>query len=141
MRKINSRSLELLKKLEGFRPMPYRDSGGVLTVGYGHTGDDVEDKVLWTNAACEEALTNDLAKFEQIDHYLTEDVTDNQFGALVILCYNVGLAAVKLSNTLKLVNEGSNPDKEWMGFNKVNGVVNQGLINRRKAELELFHAT
>lgn len=140
MRQINETGLELLKKLEGYKSMPYRDTRGVLTVGYGHTGPDVKEGVPWTEAACTEALQSDLQNAYHIDQYLHEDVNDNQYSALVCLVYNVGLTTVKLSNTLKLVNDGQDPDKEWLGFDHVDGKFDQGLLNRRKQELELYHA-
>lgn len=140
MRIINTEGLNLLKKFEGCAPVPYKDIGGVLTVGYGHTGSDVVEGVVWTQAAIDNTLEKDLEKFYQIDHYVSEQVNDNQYSALVCLAFNVGLKAVKLSQTLKLVNSGESPDKEWLGFCKVNGVTSQGLLNRRKAELELYHA-
>jgi lysozyme len=144
MRQINKKSLDLLKTLEGRRLVSYQDQGGVWTCGYGSTGDDVTKNTVWSPQEAEDRLMKDLQKFETIDHFISEQVNDNQFGALVLLCYNVGLASVKLSQTLKLVNQGKNPDKEWMGFNKIreNGVLveSKGLTNRRKAELQLYHS-
>jgi lysozyme len=140
LRKINQAGLTLLKKWEDCRTMPYRDIGGVLTVGFGHTGSDIEEGVPWTQAACDEALQIDLQEFYALNEYCSDIVNDNQYSALICLAYNVGLTAVKNSITLKLVNVGKSPDQEWLGFDKVNGQVIQGLINRRKAELELYHA-
>lgn len=140
MREINQAGLDLIKNWEKRRLIAYQDVGGVWTVGWGAVGPDIVKGTVWSPDEADQRLQQDLQKFYQLDHYISEQVNDNQYSALICLAYNVGLTAVKLSNTLKLVNDGDSPDKEWMGFNKVNGVVVQGLVNRRKAELELYHA-
>ncbi len=139
MRQINAAGLALLKSFEKCVLTAYKDQGGVWTVGYGHTGPEVTEGLQWTKEQAEYQLDVDLNRFYQIDHYVSENVNDNQYSALICLCFNVGLKAVKLSKTLRLINEGESPDQEWKGFNKVNGVISQGLINRRKYELKLFH--
>jgi lysozyme len=142
MREINQKGLDLLKQLEGCKLTSYQDQGGLWTIGYGSTPLNHPEIVKGLTINLEQAemyLKKDLEKFYQLDHYLSEQVNENQYSALICLTYNVGLAAVKLSQTLKLINEGLPPDKEWMGFNKVNGVTNNGLINRRGAELCLYH--
>jgi lysozyme len=142
MRQINSAGLQLIKNYEKCVLNAYQDQGGIWTVGYGSSSymhPEIVKGLTITRDQAELYLQKDLEKFYQLDHYISEEVNDNQYSALICLAYNVGLAAVKLSQTLKLINEGLSPDKEWMGFNKVNGVVSNGLINRRKAELELYH--
>lgn len=139
MRKINKAGLDLLKSFEKCVLSAYKDQGGVLTIGYGHTGPEVVEGMVFTSEQAESQLLKDLETFYVLDHYLSESVNDNQYSALICLAFNVGLRAVRLSQTLRLVNEGLNPDKEWLGFSLVDGVRSQGLINRRKAELELFH--
>lgn len=142
MRRINAAGLQLIKNFEKCVLTSYQDQGGIWTVGYGSTPflhPEICKGLTITREQAEMYLQKDLETFYQIDHYISEIVNENQYSALICLCYNVGLRAVKLSQTLKLINEGQNPDKEWMGFNKVNGVVSNGLIARRKAELELFH--
>ncbi len=142
MREINSAGLTLLKYCEGCKLNSYQDQAGVWTVGYGSTAinhPEIVKGLCITPEQAESYLRRDLEKFYQLDHYCSENVNDNQYSALICLVYNVGLRAVKLSNTLKLVNAGDNPDKEWMGFAKINGQISKGLLNRRKAELELYH--
>lgn len=45
--------MALVKKFEGLRLTAYRDSVGVLTIGYGHTGSDVTAGMTITNAKAE----------------------------------------------------------------------------------------
>lgn len=140
MRRINEKGLELLKQFEQCRLKSYRDQGGVLTIGWGHTGPEVVDGMVISQDEADDQLEIDLQKFYHLDNYLTEKVNDNQYSALIVLAFNIGLLAVKLSTLLKKINNGDNPDKEWLKWNHVHGVVSNGLTRRRKAELELFHA-
>ena len=36
-RKLSKNGLQLIKKFEGCKLIAYKDSGGVYTIGYGHT--------------------------------------------------------------------------------------------------------
>ena len=47
-------------KFEGYRAMPYRDTGGVWTVCAGHTGNDVKPGERWTPEQCEAAMSADI---------------------------------------------------------------------------------
>jgi lysozyme len=139
MRSINEAGLQLIKDFEKRRLVAYQDIGGIWTCGWGSTGPDIVKGTTWSPDEADQRLANDLQKFYELDHFVSEQVNDNQYSALICLAYNVGLTAVKNSRTLKCVNGGASPDQEWLGFDKVNGQVVQGLINRRKAELELYH--
>jgi lysozyme len=140
MRRINAAGLALLKSFEKCVLTAYADEGGVMTIGWGHTGPEVCEGMVYTEAQADAQLEKDLETFYVLDHYLTEQCNDNQYSAFICLAFNVGLRAVRLSNTLKLVNEGLPPDKEWLGFNLVNGQPSAGLTRRREAELELYHS-
>ena len=52
--------LALTKAGEGLRLESYQDSGGVWTIGYGHTGPEVHEGLVWTQEQAEEALKHDL---------------------------------------------------------------------------------
>ncbi len=144
MREINAAGLKLLQSFERCELSAYQDSGGIWTIGWGHTGPEVVQGMSMTQIQADLQLKKDLEKFYQLDHYLTEQVNDNQYSALICLAYNIGLMRLKLSNTLKCVNEQLSPDKEWMGFDevKINGVLTKsaGLARRRAAELTLYHS-
>lgn len=139
MRVINKKGLNLIKKWEGCAVRAYPDLKGIPTIGYGHTGPEVHLGLVWNQIQIEAALISDLEKFYKLEDHISDLVNDNQFSALICLTYNEGLNAVLKSKTLKLVNSGQKPDIEWLDFNKVNGVINKGLTNRRKAELVLYH--
>ncbi|MCI4592607.1 glycoside hydrolase family protein [Sphingobium sp. BYY-5] len=70
-------------------------------------------------------------------------VTQNQFDALVSFAYNIGTGqdGFKGSTALSRLNDGDTAGAaEAMGWwNKSDGKVSQGLINRRADEVELFN--
>jgi lysozyme len=139
MREINAAGLALIKSFEKCVLTAYSDEGGIMTIGYGHTGPEVCEGMVFTPVQAEMQLKKDLEKFYELDQYVSDCINDNQYSALICLAFNVGLRAVRLSQTLKLVNAGESPDIEWMGFCHVNGEISQGLVNRRSAELKLYH--
>jgi len=139
MRCINGAGLALLKSFEGCKLTSYQDQGGVWTIGFGHTGPEVVEGMIFTPEQATMQLEKDLEKFYHLDQYLTENVNDNQYSALICLAYNIGLRALKYSQVLRKVNCEESPDNEWRGWSHVNGVENKGLLRRREAELKLFH--
>lgn len=137
---INQKGLTLIKLFEGRKLQAYQDQGGVWTIGYGHTGPEVIKGLVWNPDEADQVFNNDLQqRVYPLWDFVTENISSNQWSALCSLCFNVGLTAVKNSNTLRLVNEGKDPSVEWLGFSHVNGVPNAGLLRRRQAELELYN--
>ncbi|KAL2817911.1 lysozyme-like domain-containing protein [Aspergillus cavernicola] len=69
-------------------------------------------------------------------------LNDNQYGALVSWCYNVGTGAVANSTLVSRLNAGEDPDtvaeEELPKWKYSNGEVSAGLLRRREAEVELF---
>jgi lysozyme len=106
---ISPQGLELLMAREGKRNEVYRDTQGVLTVGYGHTGPDVVEGEIWTDERIEEAFAKDLERFEVAINAATVGVPveQNQFDALVSFAYNVGTNAAASSTLIRRVNEGN----------------------------------
>lgn len=143
MRKLSQQGLNLLKSLEGLKLKAYPDVGGVWTVGYGHTGDDVTSLSEFTDEkAAEAVLLQDVKKFEEgVDQLVKVQLNANQFSALVIFAYNIGLAAFKNSQCLVNVNrgyEGEMVTHEISRWSKVGQTVIPGLVNRRNKEIDLW---
>lgn len=64
---------------EGHATRPYADSGGVLTVCYGHTGGDITPGTTKTPAQCEALLAADMRQaFAVIDRQVTVPLSDGQ---------------------------------------------------------------
>lgn len=141
--RTNEEGLKLLKKFEGCKLKTYRCSAGVLTIGYGHTGKDVTEGKVITQAEAEKLLEDDLKRFEAgVADLLKVKVTANQFSALVTFAYNIGLNALSGSTLLKKLNAGdfTGASEQFLRWNRAGGKEIQGLTNRRTAERELFLA-
>lgn len=138
---VNQATIDLIKRNEGCVLHAYRDSVGVLTIGYGHTGDVYPGQVI-TQAQAEALLRQDLQTFENgVDDVLADiDTSDNQFGAMVSLAYNVGLGNFKHSTVLRLHNAGdySGAADAFRMWNRAGGIVLQGLTRRREEERTLY---
>lgn len=138
----------LLKSLEGCRLHAYRDQAGVLTIGYGHTGPEVHEGLTWTQGQADEQLDSDVLRFVMgVSAAVTgEPLSDNQFSALVILAFNIGLMAFRGSSTLRDVRLGQYKQipadiAKWNKIRDHSGVfvVDPGLVKRRQAEIDLWN--
>jgi lysozyme len=139
--RINEAGLKILKKFEGCKLKAYKDIVGVLTIGYGHTGSDVTDGKTITKGEAEELLLKDLGRFEKgIEDLLKVAVSENQFSALVVFAYNIGLNALSGSTLLKKLNAGDiiGASDQFLRWNRAGGKEVEGLTNRRHAERDLF---
>lgn len=140
---INGEGFKLLTTLEGCKLTAYDDGGGVWTIGYGHTGNDVFPGMTISQTEAEELLIGDLEKFESyVEDAVEVQLNDNQFSALVCFCFNVGPGTDGFggSTLLRLLNNGDyqGAANQFPVWNKVNGEVWPGLTRRRLAEQALF---
>ena len=139
--KTSQEGIELIKKFEGCKLAPYVCSGGVLTIGYGHTGSDVAEGQEINQECAEQLLKEDLAEFEGYVNKMVEpELTQCQFDALVAWTFNLGPTNLSTSTLLKRLNSDELNDvpyqiKRW---NKAGGKVLDGLVRRREAEALLF---
>ena len=140
--KASENAIRVIKRFEGMREEAYLCPAGVWTIGFGHTaGVKKGDKIDMYTATV--YLQDDIRKFEDaIDKLVKVKLNQNQFDALVSFVFNVGAGAFEKSTMLKLINSGNfslaaNEFDKWV-YSK--GTKLEGLINRRKAEKELFLA-
>lgn len=112
-----------------------------LTIGWGHTGPEVVEGLVWTPEQCEVALLHDTAWAVRTVNATTDvPLTQNQFDALVAFTFNVGATAEGHSTLIKLVNARQWPQAadEFPRWNRQHGGVLAGLTRRREAERALF---
>ena len=135
-------NLEIIKKYEGFSSQAYKCPAGVWTVGWGHTGRDINKDTILTREEAELMLKKDVANLqEQILFLLDDKPSMNELDALTSLVYNIGLGAFKKSRLLKRINLKENGEliaKEWIEFNKAGGKIQKGLLRRRAEEICLY---
>jgi lysozyme len=145
--KTSHAGIELIKGFEGCELTAYKDAVGVLTIGYGHTSmagpPEVKVGMKITAAQAAEMLVRDLVKYEAaVSKSLAYPPTQNQFDAMVSLCYNIGPSAFARSSVLRYFNAGEYEPaaKAFALWNQAGGKVLKGLINRRAAEAAHFRA-
>lgn len=128
-----------LKQEEGYSSNVYADSGGVLTVGYGHTGADVDALGLGASITSQQGLdffNRDLYDVEgKVQNAVNVPLDQNQFDALVDFVWNTGNDK---SDLFTYVN-----NQDWQGaadflrnhyITDAKGNQLAGLITRRDNE-------
>lgn len=116
----------------------------IWTIGYGHTGTDVKEGLVWTLEQCINALARDVVWAEWIVNQFVEvTLTQDQFDACVDFTFNAGSGAFEDSTLLKYINAGSmiaadNEFTKWVYSGKS---VVPGLVRRRAAEEKIFSTT
>ena len=138
---VNQATIDLIKRNEGCKLTAYQDSVGVWTIGYGHTGDDVAEGLQITQDQAEALLRQDLDKFQDgVDTAIGGDTSDNQFGAMVSLTFNIGLGHFQTSTVLREHNAGNYQAAAdaFLMWNKAGGQVLAGLDRRRREERNLY---
>ena len=135
-----------MKLTEGFeqcRLVSYHDIKGVLTIGWGHTGFDVYEGQTITQAEADALLLKDVSFSEYtVNHYVTIQLTQDEFDAITDLVFNIGCGAFRSSTLLRLLNQGDfvNAALEFDKWDKAGGQVVAGLLRRRQAETALFNS-
>lgn len=147
--KTGTKGIALIKEFEGFRATPYRCSAGYLTIGYGSRLDFIPAEFKRIGRVTKEQAHNlllmHLKDFEdQVNDLISTPLTQNQFDAIMVFVYNLGVGAFAKSTLLKRINnrQFAQAADEFVRWNKerVNGVlrVSAGLTRRRLAEQKLF---
>lgn len=146
--KTNREGIALIKKWEGCRLDAYPDpgtGGDPWTIGYGLTSAagivPVKKGMKITQEQADDYLVQSLVKYEAaVAKALTRNPNDNQFSAMVSLCYNIGPGAFSASTVVRRFNAGdaAGAADAFLMWTKGGGKVLPGLERRRRAERELF---
>ncbi len=133
----------LTEGFEALRLTAYKDIKGVWTIGYGHTGPEVHEGLVWTQQQAETALANDVMWASiVVNRLVTYPINQNEFDALVDFTYNVGASAFASSTMLRNLNAGDikNAALQFAEWDHVKGQVVADLLRRRQTELQDFEA-
>lgn len=146
-RRVSPRGIALMHQFEGCRLDAYPDPGSrdghPWTIGYGSTGPGIAKGVRWTQEQADARFAADLdAKYGKAVNDMLGDAptTQSQFDALVSLCYNIGIAALKKSTVMRKHKAGDYPGAA-AAFNmwvRNDGKIMRGLVRRRLAESDLY---
>ena len=138
-----------IARREGTVLTAYQDSAGIWTIGTGHTSAAGEPKVTKgmkiTAMYADKILSNDLAAVEKaVNSAVKVPLNQNEFDALVSLCFNIGGTAFRKSTLVRKLNAGDRKGAadQFLVWNKVtvNGkkVALRGLTARRQDERYQF---
>lgn len=142
---LSASGLLAIAGYEGYSATAYKDTGGISTVGFGHTGPEVKPGTRVTVVQALNTLGKDVGKTERaLQSCLGDDVllTQNEWDAYTSLAYNVGAGAVCKSSIPRKLRAGQYAAacKTILDFDRVrvNGrlIKSQGLANRRRSEYE-----
>lgn len=151
--------IELLRHIEGFRSYAYDDQTGDdievwvpgATIGFGHLISESEwprfcGRIINEKEA-NAIFLEDLAPFESCVMGAIENawhLADCEFDALVILAFNIGQRAFHDSSLVKMINDDGaitvypSIERAWKAWDKSQGKVMRGLVNRRAAEWNMY---
>lgn len=133
--------IKALKDFEGFRPRPYRDVGGKLTIGYGHLMRRGSFYTELGKTEAENLLREDIRVAEAVlKRHVQVKLSQHQFDALVSLIYNIGPGQFAESTLLRKLNKEDmdGAAAEFLRWNRVGSETVEGLISRRKKEKDMF---
>lgn len=134
--------LHLTQGFEKCELMPYRDSGGVWTNGWGNTHGVVPGQAITQFKADADLLVNVQSAVDAVNRLVKVPLTQHQFDALVDFCFNAGNTAFAGSTMLRLLNAGDydGAEKQFARWDMAGGDHLLGLRRRRAGESELFEA-
>ena len=144
---IGQNGIALIKEFEGCKLKAYKCPAGVWTIGIGSTryanGSKVkEGDKLRDESEAGELLKATLATFTHaVNTAIHPPMTQNEFDALVCLCYNIGTTGFATSTLVKLFNADVSKmeiSQQFLRWDKAGGKPLAGLTRRRAAEAKLF---
>jgi lysozyme len=123
-------------------PDPDSKDGKPWTIGRGSTGPGIEPGVMWTQQQADDRFRVDIQRFvKEVNKFLDgAPTTQNQFDALVSFHYNTGAIATSTLGKLHKAGNFAGAALEFAKWNKNDGKVSNGLVNRRKAEVALYRS-
>jgi lysozyme len=127
---VTEKAYALIAVFEGERLTAYQDSGGVLTIGMGHTGPDVSKGLRISSDQALQLFADDIQPLRHLADLVTPimgpSVTQWQRAALLSFGYNCGAAAMTQSGRMtEFVHDR-------------HGNVQPGLVARRRLEAALY---
>jgi len=143
--KISKQGINLLKHFESYEMRAYKCPAEVWTIGWGFTrvnGIKVKEGDMMTLEVADSELEKQLRTYENVVRkaIMIKKINQNQYDALVSLCYNIGGSSFRRSDIVQLVNS-----RNFIGacriFNLWSSAAkkrSKGLLRRRMSERNLF---
>ena len=130
----------MIREYEGLYLHAYQCPADVWTIGYGSTGPDVVQGVVWTQEKAEAAMRKEADACLKAVLTLVPDACTDVLVALADFTYNLGAGRLASSTMLKKVKAGDMAGaalecRKWVWGG---GKVLPGLVKRRAAEAALL---
>ena len=154
---VSDKAIKMIVHHEGLRLKPYRCPAKLWTIGVGHVlypeqgklsinerdgfALKQEDNRTFTQEEVSNILKADLKRFEQgVDRFITAQLSQGMFDALVSFSFNVGLGTLQRSTLRQKLNRGDKEGaaEELLKYCMAGGKILKGLQNRRLDEKTLF---
>lgn len=132
----------LIRKYEGFSPIPYRCPAGYWTVGYGHVlqpGERYDAPISEEYAI--QLLMKDIHHAEQaVSRLIPAQLTPGQRAALISFVFNVGGGALQRSTLRRRAARGEHLEaaEEFPKWVWARGKKLPGLMKRRAEERKVY---
>jgi lysozyme len=140
-----------LKYSEGLKKESYADTGGVWTIGYGHTK-GVKPNQTATEEQIRKWLLEDIVEFEECVRGImsswkkqglkTYMITQGQFDAMVSFSFNAGCGGLRTSDFIQLTKQGKHEEAAQVMKNEKltdkKGKKLRGLVIRRENESKMY---
>jgi lysozyme len=140
--RVSRQGIEFIASFEGFVDHPYRDSGGIWTIGYGHTGPGVSSMGTITREKGLRLLASDVRAAEAAVNALPLRFNQNEFDSVASAVFNCGPGVLapdrSLGKALREHGMAGVPAALALYVRDANGTALAGLVRRRKAEGALF---
>lgn len=140
---ISPEGLNFIKDKEGFSGIPYKDSGGTWTIGYGTTRGINQYSDTISRAEAEELMLDDINSFHNdLSRLIKVPLKQNEYDALMSFIYNLGSSNLASSTLLFNLNHGDylGAANEFPRWSYVGNTKVAGLEKRRKQEQQTFLA-
>ena len=143
---ISQEAFEFLKEIECFYEVPTKING-VLYTGYGfnfyENGDPITSADLpLSKKYASKYLRNLLKPYEAcVGSAIDIRISQSQFDALVLLCYDIGIKQFLRSKLLKKINTSEDPIElyhDWIVYGRHEAQLNYGMARMREVEYHLY---
>jgi lysozyme len=142
---MGTNGLKLLTSYEKCPLTAYWDTvGKIWTIGWGHTK-GVYQGMTETQLQADNVLKNDMLAYgKTVNNSIHASINQNQFDAMVDLCYNIGQSPINGFPNSSVVKDFNNGNikavpADFRKWDMAKGHFVQGLLNRRNAEINLFN--
>lgn len=135
----------IIRQFEGCKLEAYQDPVGIWTIGYGHTGPDVHEGLVWIQQQADDTCAFDArVRFAQLLQSVPsiETQSPGRQAAIADFVYNLGIGTFRTS-TLRsavLVGAWENVKQQLSLWVHAGGKTLPGLVARREAEIALIDA-